>query len=64
MSISMSPEYLFWYLPIVVAVSMVLAGTRHERNDLILRQAWNNVLWITTFMLVISGLLWFASWWI
>jgi hypothetical protein len=60
----MSPEYLFWYLPIVVAVSMVLAGTRHERNDLILRQSWNNVIWITMFMLIISGILWFASLWI
>ncbi|MFO0924291.1 MAG: hypothetical protein U0905_17585 [Pirellulales bacterium] len=64
MSIAISPEYLLWYLPLVVAISLVLAATRHERQDLIFVQAWRNGVWITSFMGIISALLWVASWWI
>lgn len=64
MTITMSLEYLLWYLPVLAAVSLVLAGTRHEKRELILRQALHNSVWITVFLLVIAGLLWFASLWI
>lgn len=64
MSISMSPEYLLWYLPLVVAVSLVLAATRHERQDFIFAQAWRTGIWISSFLLGIAGVLWVASWWI
>lgn len=61
MSISMSPEYLLWYLPLVVSISMVLAATRHEKQELIFTQAWKNGVWITSFMLAIGLVLWLAS---
>jgi hypothetical protein len=64
MSISMSPEYMLFYLPLVVAVSLVLAATRHERPDLIFNQAWRTGLWITAFMLGISLILYLSSLWI
>lgn len=60
----MSPEYLLWFLPLVVSISLVLAATRHERQDLIFVQAWRNGVWITTFMGVICIVLWVASLWI
>lgn len=64
MLISMSPEYLLWYLPCMVAVALVLAATRHERQDLIFRQAYRNAAWITCFMAGIWIAIWFASMWI
>ncbi len=64
MTIAMSIEYLLWYFPVLAAVSLVLAGARHEKKELIVKQAWHNAIWITVFLLVISGLLWFASLWI
>lgn len=64
MSISMSPEYLLWYLPLLVSVSLVLAATRHERQKLIFQQAWRNAVWITCFMAAIWIVIWFAGLWI
>ena len=61
MSVPMSPEYLLYYLPLIVAVALVLAATRHERTDLIMKQAVSQAVWITVFMLVVAGLLWGAT---
>lgn len=64
MSIPMSPEYLMFYLPIVVAVSLVMSATRFEKNEHILQQAMRTGFWITVFMLGIAAVLHVASWWI
>ncbi len=64
MSITMSLSYMLWYLPLVVAISLVIAATRHERRDLILRYAWQTGVWITGFMVGIGVLLGLASLWI
>ncbi len=62
MPISMSLEYLLLYFPLVISVSLVVGGTRHERADLVLVQAQRTFVWITTFMLVSYAVLQFASW--
>ncbi len=64
MSIPMSPEYLLYYVPLLVGVSLVLAGTRHERPPLILRQAISHAVWFTIFMLVVAAVLFTATWFI
>jgi hypothetical protein len=64
MSIPMSPEYLLYYVPLLVAVSLVLSATRHERADLILRQAISHAVWFTVFMLVVAAVLLVATWFI
>jgi len=56
----MSPEYLLYYLPLMVSVALVLAATRHERTDLIIKQAISQTIWFTVFMLIVAGLLWGA----
>ncbi len=61
MSVPMSPEYLLYYFPLIVAVALVLAATRHERTDLIIKQAISQATWFTVFMLVVAGLLWGAT---
>jgi len=56
----MSPEYLLYYLPLMVSVALVLAATRHERTDLIIKQAISQTVWFTVFMLIVAGVLWGA----
>jgi len=61
MSVPMSPEYLLYYLPLMVSVALVLAATRHERTDLIIKQAISQTIWFTVFMLIVAGILWTAT---
>jgi hypothetical protein len=60
----MSPEYLLYFLPLLVAVSLVLGATKHEQPKLILNQAVTTAIWFVTFMLVIAAILLFAMWFI
>ncbi|MBU6238921.1 MAG: hypothetical protein KGQ51_13950 [Planctomycetes bacterium] len=60
--IAISVEYLLWILPVLVAVSLVLAATRHERTDLILSQAWRSGLWTVCFLGIVAALIRFAIW--
>lgn len=62
MSISMSVEYLLLYLPLLVAVSVVMGATRHEKPLLILQQTRRTAVWITTFMVIIYAVLQVVSW--
>jgi hypothetical protein len=62
MTITMSLGYLFWYLPLLAAVSMVIGATRHEKKHLILDQALRTAVWITSFMLGIYAVLQIVSW--
>ena len=61
MSVPMSPEYLLYFLPLIVSVALVLAATRHERTDLIIKQAISQTVWFTAFMLIVAGILWTAT---
>lgn len=53
----------FWYsLPLVVAVSLVYAATRHEQMTPILSHAVRIGLWIVGFMAVIFAVLFCVDW--
>ena len=53
----------FWYaLPLIVAVSLVYAATRHEQMGPILVHAYRIGIWIATFMLVVLVVLLLLSW--
>lgn len=60
---AISLVYLLWSIPILVAVSLVMAATRHERKDLILKQALSSGLWTLTFLGAIAVALGLAMWW-
>ncbi|MDZ7615624.1 MAG: hypothetical protein U1E05_01385 [Patescibacteria group bacterium] len=52
-----------WYaLPLIIAVSLVYAATRHEEMVSILTHAGRLALWIVGFMLGIFAILYLVSW--
>ncbi|HEY2839075.1 MAG TPA: hypothetical protein VGJ26_08005 [Pirellulales bacterium] len=52
-----------WYgLPLIVAISLVYSGTRHEQNDQILVGALRTGTWILGFMVAIFAVLGLMSW--
>lgn len=52
-----------WYaLPLIIAVSLVYAATRHEEMVPILSHAGRLALWIVGFMVAIFALLFLVSW--
>lgn len=52
-----------WYsLPIIVAVSLVYAATRHEKMRSIWAHAGRVAVWIVGFMFVVFLLLQFLGW--
>lgn len=52
-----------WYaLPLIIAVSLVYAATRHEEMVPILAHAGRLALWIVGFMVAIFALLFLVSW--
>ena len=60
--LSISPTYLLYYLPLIITVSLVFGGTRHEGTERILHHAWMTGRWITMFMLFIFAVLCFLTW--
>ena len=47
-----------WYaLPILVAVSLVYAATRHEEVPVIMRYAWHTFQWLFGFMAVLFAVI-------
>jgi len=53
---------LWFDLPLIVVISLVYSGTRHERNDEILAGALRTGTWILGFMLAIFVVLGLMSW--
>jgi len=52
-----------WYaVPLIIAVSLVYAATRHERMRPILLHAGRFALWIVGFMAVVFVVLTLISW--
>jgi hypothetical protein len=55
----------FWYaVPLVIAVSLVYAATRHELMGPILSHAVRVGVWILGFMAVVFGVLLLVAWWL
>ncbi len=54
-----------WYaLPLIVAVSLVYAATRHEDMRPILVHAGRTAIWIIGFMAVIFAVIYSIVWWL
>lgn len=52
-----------WYsMPLIVAVSLVYAATRHELMGPIIQHAIRFATWIVVFMIAIFGVLLIMSW--
>ena len=53
---------LWYYLPLLVAISLVYGATRHELPGPILKHAWHTAVWMTTFIgaifVVVLALTW------
>ena len=60
----LGPGDLWYAVPLIVAVSLVYAGTRHEQTPLILRHAVRTAVWIVGLMAVVFAVLWLITWWI
>lgn len=60
--LSISPTYLFYYVPLIIAISLVFGATRHEDTSRILRHAFYTARWITGFMGIIFVILLFIGW--
>ena len=56
------PNYMWYALPLVIAVSLVYAATRHEQRRPILVHAVRIGIWIVGFMVVIFAVLLLVSW--
>jgi hypothetical protein len=56
---------MLWYaLPLVVAVSLVYAATRHEAMGPILHHAVRVGAYIVSFMFVVFAVFWLLSLWV
>lgn len=60
--LSISPSYLLYYVPLIIAISLVFGATRHEHTPLILSHAWHTGRWITGFMGIIFVVLCVLDW--
>jgi hypothetical protein len=58
------PLLVFYALPLIVAVSLVYAATRHEQPREILVHSLRVGLWILGFMAAILVVLLLISWWL
>ena len=55
-------EYMWYALPLVIAVSLVYSATRHEQVVPILTHAERIGIWIVGFMAVILAVLFLFEW--
>ena len=54
----MTPAYMLYFIPLLVSISFVYAGTRHEDSREILKQAGHTAYWIVAFMGIVFAVLW------
>lgn len=55
--VSTSVGYLLMYIPLMLAVSLVIGASRHEKRQLIVEQSLRTAAWVTTFMLIVYAVL-------
>lgn len=60
--LSISPTYLLYYVPLIIAISLVFGATRHEDIRLILKHAGHTARWITGFMALVFVVLYTLDW--
>ena len=49
-------------VPLIIAISLVYAATRHELMEPILRHAWRILVWIVGFMAIVFVILFVLEW--
>jgi len=54
---------MYYVVPLIIAVSFVYGATRHERLDQILVHSLRSAVWVTFFLAIILGLIWFGGFW-
>ncbi len=59
--VSTSWSYLSMYIPLMLAVSLVVGASRHEKKALIIDQSLRTAVWISTFMLIVYAVLQIVS---
>lgn len=53
-----------WFaIPLIVAVSLVYGGTRHENLKEILIQSYRSAVWVIGFMAIIFAIIFVAGYW-
>lgn len=51
-----------WYLvPLLVSISLVYGGTRHERPSEILAHAVRSAIWLLVFLFIVFSLVWVSG---
>jgi hypothetical protein len=60
--LSISPTYLLYFLPLLLAISVVYGATRHEDTGAIIRQALHTAYWVAGFMGIIFLILLVVGW--
>jgi len=61
---ALSINQLWYAVPLIVAVSLVYAATRHEEMGPILHHAVHIGVWIVGFMAVVFAILLAMGWWV
>jgi len=52
-----------WYsIPLVVAISLVYAASKHELTAPLLRTAWQTAVWMLSFMGFVLLMMWMITW--
>lgn len=62
MPVTIAQSYIWYALPLIVAVSLAYAATRHERMRPIFGHALRAGLWIVSFMAIIFAVLKVLTW--
>ena len=60
--LSISPTYLLYFVPLLIAISLVFGATRHEDTTLILKHSAHTARWIAGFMGIIFCVLVLIDW--
>lgn len=60
--IAIGPTYLLYFLPLLVAISVVFGFTRHEDPSRMIWHAVATARWILGFMMGIFAILWVLNW--
>lgn len=56
-----STAKLWYLLPLIVVISLVYGGTRHESVAEILGNSIRSAIWLAGFLLIVFGIIWFAG---
>ena len=60
---SLLTSRLWFAVPLIVAISLVYAATRHELPGPIVRHAVHTVIWVVGFMVIVGLVLFLLTFW-